>query len=55
MVRGVEADGVLAPKNLHRILKGLRTDGEGVVMYEELPIETSAGKVRVSITNGTVG
>ena len=55
VVRGVEADGVLAPKNLHRILKGLRTDGEGVVMYEELPIETSAGKVRVSITNGTVG
>ena len=55
VVRGVECDGVLAPKNLHRILKGLRTDGEGVVMYEDLPIETSAGKVKVSIKNGTVG
>ena len=55
VVRGVEADAVLAPKNLHRILKGLRTDGEGVVMYEDLPIETSAGKVTVSIKNGSVG
>ena len=55
VVKGVEADGVLAPKNLYRILKGLRTDGDGVVMYEELPIETSAGKVKVSIKNGTVG
>ena len=55
VVRGVEADAVLAPKNLHRILKGLRSDGEGVVMYEDLPIETSAGKVKVSIKNGTVG
>ena len=55
VVRGVESDAVLAPKNLHRILKGLRTDGEGVVMYEDLPIETSAGKVKVTIKNGTVG
>ena len=55
VVKGVECDAVLAPKNLHRILKGLRTDSEGVVMFDDLPIETSAGTVKVSIKNGTVG
>jgi aminoacyl tRNA synthase complex-interacting multifunctional protein 1 len=54
VVKGAQPDAVLAPKNLHRILKGLRTDSDGYVRYEELFIETSAGKVQTGIKDGIV-
>ena len=54
VVEGVEPDAVLAPKNLHRILKGLKTDAEGYVVFEQFPIATSAGRVQTAIKDGMV-
>lgn len=47
-------DGVIAPKNLHKVLKGLKTDENGNAMFESLPIITAAGPVKCSIKQGTV-
>jgi len=47
-------DATIAPKNLHRVLKGLHTNDQGIAQFEQLNIETKSGPVRCNIKNGTV-
>jgi hypothetical protein len=52
---GKVPDAELAPKRLHEILKGLKTNGSKVVQYIDADFQTSAGPVTVqTIADGTV-